>query len=415
MTAYADVAHEPKHRRASLPQPQDDAGAAAADGTATDAGDAKGGKDVGSGKRHRTLVGAAREKMLQMSRCVHKRRPDALAISGLLAFCTFGYAFVSEELLIPAEAAFVCIAWPACHAIFALFIATWLGVVLYGPGRPLGKSKTALHPELVAALNAGAHNRFRPFSAADTWCFECNRWKPALVHHCSICGRCCLWMDHHCQFVSQCIGFRNMRCFILFFLYGHVLVAAIFLLELRRLVLAFSTGGVPLSKWLAGELLVFTLALIYALWLSNTHLRFTLKKVFAGWRSAVLLTKFQDVAMQGLEVEQKYGMFESSGLPAPPGSQELTRANRSVVWPEGGLRGLFAGSNWLTTLEPVFGAPPSWRWLLPLPGGSGDPLCPDAFDAQACNGWASLASALDHHALVLQVQRQFADKGLSGV
>lgn len=48
------------------------------------------------------------------------------------------------------------------------------------------------------------------------WCRKCNRGKPPLTHHCSICKKCVLKMDHHCPWMATCVGYFNYRYFFLY-------------------------------------------------------------------------------------------------------------------------------------------------------------------------------------------------------
>mmetsp|Transcript_1828 Transcript_1828/g.4685 ORF Transcript_1828/g.4685 Transcript_1828/m.4685 type:complete len:309 (-) Transcript_1828:1236-2162(-) len=54
------------------------------------------------------------------------------------------------------------------------------------------------------------------------WCKKCNRPKPPLAHHCSICKRCILKMDHHCPWMANCIGHYNYHYFFLYLFYMWV-------------------------------------------------------------------------------------------------------------------------------------------------------------------------------------------------
>mmetsp|Transcript_7409 Transcript_7409/g.12778 ORF Transcript_7409/g.12778 Transcript_7409/m.12778 type:complete len:307 (-) Transcript_7409:672-1592(-) len=51
------------------------------------------------------------------------------------------------------------------------------------------------------------------------WCYKCNRGKPPLSHHCSLCGKCVFCMDHHCPWLANCIGWANYRYFLLYCFY----------------------------------------------------------------------------------------------------------------------------------------------------------------------------------------------------
>nr|CRZ24594.1 BMA-DHHC-9 [Brugia malayi] len=56
-------------------------------------------------------------------------------------------------------------------------------------------------------------------SNAEPLCISCGYHKPEGTHHCSLCGRCVLYMDHHCVWINQCVGLNNHRYFLQFVIY----------------------------------------------------------------------------------------------------------------------------------------------------------------------------------------------------
>jgi len=321
---------------------------------------------------------------------------------GLLASVAVGYLYATTELLQPPDAASMRVASKLGHGILALFVAHGLSAILYGPGRvPVQKRGQGWQPPpaLEAALEVGRYAKHKTFRGAEEWCFDCNRWKPPLAHHCSVCNRCSLWMDHHCNLLGQCVGFRNLRCFICFLATAQLLIAFLLVLSLLRVLLSAS-----FDLWVFGRVVLFDAALAYALKVSNSHFRFVLLKLSLGWPSGVLHTKFTGVAEYAQEIIHVYGGMPSSSM------QELQAAYQQVLRPSGGLRGLFEAKGLLGNLAVAFGEPPSWRWLLPLrPGGPGDPVRPKAFCEETCQAWAALGDALTaHHEVMAQVQRLMA-------
>jgi palmitoyltransferase len=68
------------------------------------------------------------------------------------------------------------------------------------------------------------------------WYNTCDRAKPPLSHHCSICNKCVLKMDHHCVWMNNCVGFQNYRYFLLYIFYmwmGSVYSAVMTCMALR--------------------------------------------------------------------------------------------------------------------------------------------------------------------------------------
>jgi len=217
--------------------------------------------------------------------------------------------------------------------------------------------------------------------------------------------------------LGQCVGFRNMRCFIMFATSIQVLLVFLILNALRRL-----TVDVSLDFWLVFRLLAFGGSWSYGLKVAHSHMRFTFLKIRLGWPSGVLLTKFTDIATYAQEIVISHSAMPGTGI------QLLQQANLRIIWPEGGLRGLFASNGTLlASLEVVFGEPLSWRWFVPgVAGGRGDPLRPTHYNSDSCEAWASLSLAIEHHhatmaealkliALQEQMERKVADEWSSRV
>ncbi|CAK0869874.1 unnamed protein product, partial [Prorocentrum cordatum] len=98
-------------------------------------------------------------------------------------------------------------------------------------------------------------------------------------------------------------------------------------------------------------------------------------RLLSGWPSWVLMDKFHGITEVALELDGELRAAAASC--APDG--ELRAAVERVQRPSKIPRSIWA-ANLRECLSLVFGGPPSWRWFLPLPGGSGDPLRPRGCD-----------------------------------
>jgi hypothetical protein len=70
-------------------------------------------------------------------------------------------------------------------------------------------------------LAEGEYGQDRKFVSV-SFCFKCERDRPARAHHCVICGKCIMRMDHHCPWVGNCVGIMNLKYFMQFILYAMI-------------------------------------------------------------------------------------------------------------------------------------------------------------------------------------------------
>mmetsp|Transcript_123693 Transcript_123693/g.283591 ORF Transcript_123693/g.283591 Transcript_123693/m.283591 type:complete len:270 (+) Transcript_123693:2-811(+) len=184
--------------------------------------------------------------------------------------------------------------------------------------------------ELDSATRRREHGRF--------WCKKCSHARPPRAHHCSTCRRCIRKMDHHCPWVNNCIGQYNQKHFVLFCFYTLCLCLVALGILLRRGLTCggdfsrFSKHASLACDMGSAEVLcyivVFFSALVFAL--------FTILMMF----------------------DQISGIVNDS-----TGIEMLQNSQSDEV------------RDWRQSLEEVFGGPPSWRWLLPLPYKRLNPKC----------------------------------------
>eukprot|EP00931_Biecheleriopsis_adriatica_P025485 TRINITY_DN15629_c0_g1_i1.p1 TRINITY_DN15629_c0_g1~~TRINITY_DN15629_c0_g1_i1.p1 ORF type:complete len:368 (-),score=53.00 TRINITY_DN15629_c0_g1_i1:15-1046(-) len=324
------------------------------------------------------------------------RAADRTAIIALAVYAVALCVYVAYDVLVPWE--WVIVRWMAAADLFAflLCLASWAGVARYGPGRVPSKRLPAvgqtslLDPRLAEALTIGRFCQEAPFGPTDAWCDICRSWKPPLAHHCSQCNRCSMWMDHHCNCVAHCVGFRNIRCHIVWLGYCcllHAFVAVSMLFRICGATLAIFEDAWALPRLLAVSCLL-TRVFLKAWKAFNSYLN----QVATGWPSYVLLKKFKAAMSLAEEIDAR---ADSNAEPSVHVLQ-LRRAVARLTLRPGRYLGPFAPvSGVLEGLEQVFGERPSWRWALPLrPGGTGDPLQPKFYNAEVCAAWAELATCL---------------------
>jgi len=68
-------------------------------------------------------------------------------------------------------------------------------------------------------------------------CVKCQMPKPPLSHHCASCNACHLRMDHHCGVTGQCVADKNMKAFVLSFIYAFCLGLSMFIAGLGAMIM----------------------------------------------------------------------------------------------------------------------------------------------------------------------------------
>jgi len=338
-------------------------------------------------------------------RRIKKRWPDIVATSYYWTAVCVGHWYTMEVLLTPPMpcAGLVFAVYAPIHLLFNL---SWLGIVYHGPGRLKAGSVASLPPAVAAALKIGQMCKEHKFGPDTGWCDQCNQSKPVVLHHCGICNSCSMWMDHHCNFASVCVGFRNLRCYIVWLGYGHALFFLWIFLTVVRLPLE-----PPASLGAFAGLAAWCYYLFHNLGLIHYYYVTTTDKIFGGWPSLLGL-KFEGAWQECRELEKQLEArlpdrerknldLSTTAVNCNLSSRagvllQLVRARGATLCQNGRrLQGLWAGPDDISSLAVVFGEPSSWHWLLPLvPGGTGDPVAPQIYDAAACNTWASLVAAM---------------------
>ncbi|VDN01689.1 unnamed protein product [Thelazia callipaeda] len=79
-------------------------------------------------------------------------------------------------------------------------------------------------------LNSFAETKGLRFVEVDSYnrlryCYQCSLIKPDRSHHCSSCGFCVVKYDHHCPWINKCVSFNNYKYFMLYLIYGCILLA----------------------------------------------------------------------------------------------------------------------------------------------------------------------------------------------
>eukprot|EP00929_Paragymnodinium_shiwhaense_P009916 TRINITY_DN114332_c0_g1_i1.p1 TRINITY_DN114332_c0_g1~~TRINITY_DN114332_c0_g1_i1.p1 ORF type:complete len:424 (-),score=71.41 TRINITY_DN114332_c0_g1_i1:340-1611(-) len=304
------------------------------------------------------------------------------------------YAYVLLDLVLPIDDA--RIRWTAIviwNVGFVFLLATWVSIPMIGPGE-VPPSGPQLPLSLASACMIGKFSRHVKFDATSGWCEACDQWQPLFAVHCPMCQRCCLWGDHHNFYAASCIGFRNMRCYILWHVYSQLMSVISVLLIIVRVVLYLSVGT-PIPEGGGWRFFIFFNALGVSFLMGRRRLSGVMANLIAGWPFERLRQNF-DSAMAAAEVLLAEMQSSEGQMASAADVEELQKAASKVYLSQGRLRGLFQTDHKTDIMPLVFGEAPSPLYLIPFrSGGDGDPLQPTRLDYQACRDWASLATTME--------------------
>ena len=121
--------------------------------------------------------------------------------------------------------------------IFIMWLWSWMYTVLMDPGRIEDDLKR--RGELFDVRDGRIPKQLQNLPI----CPYCLLPQPPNSKHCMKCNACYLRYDHHCGVVGQCIADRNMKSFLLSFLYG----GAFTMISIICGIFAFAENGTEKS------------------------------------------------------------------------------------------------------------------------------------------------------------------------
>lgn len=349
------------------------------------------GEDDLPDKSRRTLACPVKCHRAADAFCSHPRVTAARTPCLFFLALSATYAYVVGEVLQPIDNYITIAMLVLFHLAFACFLASWAAVAYHGPGS-VPSSGPQLPLEFAAAFAGGRICPTAEFGPTSSWCDACESWKPVMAYHCPACNACGMWVDHHSLFAAQCVGFKNLRCFLVWHIYGQMLL----LMSVPALLIRIFWGP-QFTMWSSVGLFGFFMCLGASFVRARRELSLLLKRLYAGWPSEVMYSSFLAISMQA----QSTVLLLEAGLndwSTPQDVDEMQSALSQVTFRKGQLRGLFNAKLKLNMLTLVFGEKLSFLWLLPfMPGGSGDSLQPSSYDADSCARWAELAVTMEKH------------------
>lgn len=342
-----------------------------------------------------------RRSLQSLPPALQRRRLD---FAGVLAFATIvaiGVYVTTQELLQPSEAPLVRIAAPSMALLFAMFLLSWLGVIVHGPGRPRDvvpdKVQQPLPPAVAAALEVGRLCKRTPFNSEGVACDELPSGKSVFFTYDSRSGQWAYMMEQRCTFAAQCVGYRNLRCFLVWLGYGYALLCGLFVLSVRRVLETGlpSTNDAPAVMKVCAWCAYMWMNLV----LVNNTTQPIIIRTAAGWPSKDLWKKFATLYNEAKVLAVQLDQVENgSNVEAVEAAKHLREAAQGI-WLNSLkiVAGPFASAKPSQSVNFVMGGPLSWRWLIPMvPSGSLELVgtCPEQHNTGVCQAWERLGQAM---------------------
>jgi hypothetical protein len=99
---------------------------------------------------------------------------------------------------------------------YSMFVWCWLHAAAADPGRV--RDDLESRGILSRTVNGDIPHCLRALPI----CTFCHLPYPPDAGHCSVCRECVLRHDHHCEVIGNCIGDKNLKAFVLSFIYAFL-------------------------------------------------------------------------------------------------------------------------------------------------------------------------------------------------
>lgn len=138
-----------------------------------------------------------------------------MTFTAILGFATF-FGIFPQIIQVSTKPVFFFFIGLFTFICFSMFIWCWLSAAIMDPGRV--KDDLEKRGVLSRIQRGDIPDCLRNLPICD----KCKLPRPKGAMHCDECQSCCLRYDHHCGVIGQCVGDKNMKAFILSFLYASI-------------------------------------------------------------------------------------------------------------------------------------------------------------------------------------------------